>query len=201
MNRPTAADVGAVAKTGDTMTGTLRNTAEIQVTSPNNYRMVYGKYGTFWRQDGQGLYLMFTNENDQYGSYNNIRPFYTNLATGSVILGGDVNIGGTLSLANYSAFDSRYSPKNLASPAPSGWEKDNSTGIITQWGIATRTAPGTRINFPATFPNACVNVQLTLIWRGSFYSDNIYAQNPDQAGFIYVANTDEVSAYYLAKGY
>lgn len=59
------------------------------VISPNadNYRIAYGGYGTFWRNDGQRLYLMMTNKGEPYGSWNNFRPFYADLTTGRVTLG------------------------------------------------------------------------------------------------------------------
>jgi microcystin-dependent protein len=54
----------------------------------NSFRMVTSAsaYGTFWRQDGNALYLMLTNQNDQLGNYNNLRPFAMSLATGKIAL-------------------------------------------------------------------------------------------------------------------
>lgn len=48
------------------------------------YRINYGNYGTFWRQDGQSLYLMQTNKGDVNGPYNNRRPLRVNLESGDV---------------------------------------------------------------------------------------------------------------------
>lgn len=226
-NKPSSSDVNAVNKGGDTMSGTLKVGAEIQTTSANSFRSVYGSYGTFWRNDGVRLYLMLTNQNDSFGSYNSLRPFWVDLVNGNVTLGKDVYIGGKLTLADYSAFDARYylksqsdsgfmprtlaytktesdaryNLKNTASKAANGWEKDTSTGVIKQWGIATRSANSTRITFPTAFPNACTSVQLTLIWENSFHDQNIYVQNPDKSGFTYVAGSGEVRAYFEARGY
>lgn len=97
--------------------------------------------------------------------------------------------------------EARYNLANTAWKAPVGWEKDSTTGMITQWGVATRAAAGTRINFPIAFPTECVSVQLTLIWQGGFHDRNMYVQPVDNTGFNYVSQTDEVSAYFLAKGY
>ncbi|MEG6132631.1 phage tail protein [Enterobacter kobei] len=202
------------------ITGTLRNSDEYQSTSANGYRSVYGSYGTFWRNDGSNLYLMITNSGDQYGAYNNLRPFSVNLATGYPTMS-------RLALSDYANFDARYytksqsdagympkvsaytkaesdaryNLKNAASKAASGWEKDNSTGVMKQWGVATRSADSTRITFPTAFPNACLSVQLTLLYTNGFHDQNIYVQNPDRSGFTYVAGSGEVKAYFEARGY
>jgi hypothetical protein len=79
----------------------LNNPNEIVSKSVNSYRMVYGNYGAFWRQDGNRLYLMFTNSGDQYGSYNNLRPFYVDLDTGHTVMS-------RLYLSDFANFDARY---------------------------------------------------------------------------------------------
>ncbi|HDR2353263.1 TPA: hypothetical protein QCH65_000406 [Enterobacter roggenkampii] len=104
-----ASDVGAVAKTGDTMSGELKVEAEIQTTSSNSYRMVAGNYGTFWRQDGTTLYLMLTNAGDQYGAYNDFRPLIVDLNTGVVTLPGDTSVNGLFHAGELNAGAARFS--------------------------------------------------------------------------------------------
>jgi len=324
-NKPTAGDVGAIPLAGSTaVTGIVRSSAEYQSTSANSFRIAYGNYGTFWRNDGANLYLMLTGEGDAYGGFNALRPLRVNLETGAMHSdsplsvansiaaakeitagysgifgwanqystkapffssysttgaseyhpaikqqatitsknsyafsmgslvsdgalswhlhmkgsgGADINYKwdtngnftapGQIIAGNYANFDvryytkaqsdagymsrtgaytkgesdARYNLKNTASKAATGWEKDNSTGVIKQWGVATRSANATRITFPTAFPNACTGVQLTLIWRGGFHDQNIYVQSPDKSGFTYVADTGEVTAYFEARGY
>ncbi|WP_236474920.1 tail fiber domain-containing protein [Escherichia coli] len=60
-------------------------------TNADNYRIIYGNYGTFWRNDSVKLYLMSTAENDKLGTWNSYRPFIYNLTSGDVQLGGDAN--------------------------------------------------------------------------------------------------------------
>lgn len=103
-----AGDVGAVAKTGDTMSGTLKVNAEIQTSSSNSYRMVSGDYGTFWRQDGTTLYLMLTNAGDQYGAYNDFRPLIVDLTTGVVTLPGGTSVNGLLHANEVNAGGARF---------------------------------------------------------------------------------------------
>ncbi|MDX7711846.1 phage tail fiber protein [Aeromonas caviae] len=93
-----AAEIGAVPVAGGTMSGTLTVNNEIRTTSANSLRMVYGNYGTFWRNDGGNMFLMFTNAGDQYGSYNSLRPMYASLATGNVNFGHAVDVAGNLSV-------------------------------------------------------------------------------------------------------
>lgn len=80
-------DVGAISASG-----------EITTTSANSFRMVYGNYGAFWRNDGVGLYLMLTNAGDQHGAFNSLRPFLVETATGTVKL--HYNTKGLTALAN-----------------------------------------------------------------------------------------------------
>jgi hypothetical protein len=55
-------------------------------------RMVGGNYGAFWRNDGTNIYLLFTNIDDQYGTWNALRPFQANLSTGAVSIGNGLNV-------------------------------------------------------------------------------------------------------------
>lgn len=58
----------------------------VQSTWADSYRIVQPKWGTFWRNDDDALYLMYTNQNDPYGSWNDRRPFILSLAGGAVTL-------------------------------------------------------------------------------------------------------------------
>ncbi|HFS7069082.1 TPA: phage tail protein [Enterobacter hormaechei] len=95
-NKPSPADIGAVNKAGDTMNGVLKAGAEVQSTSANNFRIAYGDYGTFWRNDGNHLYLMMTNKGDAYGAYNALRPLWVNLATGALQSGTPLTVNNTI---------------------------------------------------------------------------------------------------------
>ncbi|QZI93565.1 hypothetical protein NPJJOOEL_00245 [Enterobacteria phage Brandy] len=43
------------------------------------YRMIFGNYGAFWRNDGTKIYLLSTEENDRFGGWNGNRPFIYDL--------------------------------------------------------------------------------------------------------------------------
>ena len=66
--------------------GDISSAGQISSTYIHPFRMVRGNYGVFFRQDGDSLYLMLTNANDQYGSYNNLRPLQVALGSGDVSL-------------------------------------------------------------------------------------------------------------------
>lgn len=95
-NKPSPADIGAVNKGGDTMNGVLKAGAEVQSTIANNFRIAYGSYGTFWRNDGNNLYLMLTNKGDAYGAYNALRPLRVSLETGALQSETPLTVGNTI---------------------------------------------------------------------------------------------------------
>ncbi len=90
----TEADGRYLAKTGGQLTGPLKTSAEIQSTNIDNYRMIGGGFGSFWRNDGNRLYLLLTNENDQYGTFNALRPFSVDVRTGAASFASGIHIGG-----------------------------------------------------------------------------------------------------------
>ncbi|EOI5728430.1 phage tail protein [Cronobacter malonaticus] len=137
------------------------------------------------------------------GSNNSNNVTWGNYLTNSSIslVAGGVAVSGTITPSNWSNFDARYQAKNTANRASSGWFKDSSTGLIFQWGVARRSGDSTKIAFPIAFPNACLNVQLTLAWAGSFHDQNIYAQLIDRTAFNYIAGSGETMAYFFAVGY
>lgn len=73
-------------------------TGEIQSTSSDNYRIVAGDYGTFWRNDGNSLYLLLTKAKDPYGTWNNLRPFIVDVKTGQVTFAHAVGMNSNLTI-------------------------------------------------------------------------------------------------------
>nr|WP_241213690.1 hypothetical protein [Enterobacter ludwigii] len=94
--KPKPADINAVDKGGDTMTGPLKVNGEVQATTANGFRIAYGGYGAFWRNDGYNLYLMLTNKGDANGAYNNLRPLRVSLETGALQSETPLTVGNTI---------------------------------------------------------------------------------------------------------
>jgi len=89
-NPPTPEQSNSYPKTGGEVDG------EVWSEVGNNYRLVAGNRGAFWRFDGNDHYLMFTNDGDPHGGYNNLRPLIADFATGKLSTGHDFTVGGTL---------------------------------------------------------------------------------------------------------
>ena len=84
-----------VNKGGDSMSGQL--TVSVGGTA---FRLNNGTYGTLLYSDAGTFYIMFTNNGDPMGSYNNFRPFYITPANGTVTMGHSAVIGGTLNVGS-----------------------------------------------------------------------------------------------------
>ncbi len=72
--------------------GVIRANGEVIATSGNAFRVVQGNYGAFFRMDGNNFYLLFTDKNDQYGTWNSLRPLYIDNATGLVKMQNGLNV-------------------------------------------------------------------------------------------------------------
>lgn len=89
---------GNLSVSGTTTVATLKVSGEIHNTAINYSRSVQGRYGAFWRNDGNSLWLLLTNIDDQYGTYNDLRPFKVSLADGKVEVNTDFRAGTNLAV-------------------------------------------------------------------------------------------------------
>ena len=83
-------------KAGGLWVGALNANGEI-VSTLNGYgqlRMVAGNFGAFWRNDGADTYFLLTNSGDQYGGWNNLRPFWIHDSDGTVNIGTQLCLNG-----------------------------------------------------------------------------------------------------------
>lgn len=130
----------------------------------------------------------FAGNNVEIGSWNGIgltctydstTRIYFNTRTGEIGLRGDLKADGNvysgdawldqtgnLHGSSWGAgvdlkayLENTFNKKNTASLDTNGWHRDESTGLITQWGLIA-AANGT-YNFPRAFPNQCFAVQVT----------------------------------------
>ncbi|GDB21830.1 phage tail fiber [Escherichia coli] len=93
-NKPTASDVGALPLTGGTLSGDLTSSGEIISKYANGFRIAYGSFGFFIRNDGSNTYFMLTASGDTLGSWNGLRPITINNTSGAVSIGNGLNVTG-----------------------------------------------------------------------------------------------------------
>ncbi|EFL3873748.1 tail fiber protein [Escherichia coli] len=93
-NKPTACDVGALPLTGGTLSGGLTSSGEIISKYANGFRIAYGSFGFFIRNDGSNTYFMLTASGDTLGSWNGLRPITINNTSGAVSIGNGLNVTG-----------------------------------------------------------------------------------------------------------
>ncbi|MEY5083095.1 tail fiber protein, partial [Salmonella enterica subsp. enterica serovar Corvallis] len=130
----------------------------------------------------------FGGNNVEIGSWNGIgltctydctTRIYFNTRTGEIGLRGDLKADGNVRSGNAwldqtgnlqgsawgtgiglkAYLENTFNKKNTASLDTNGWHRDESTGLITQWGLIAG-ANGT-YNFPRGFPNQCFAVLVT----------------------------------------
>ncbi|WP_105621109.1 phage tail fiber protein [Cronobacter malonaticus] len=92
--KPTPADIGALSSSGGQVSG------PVVATNPDGFRIKYGSFGSFMRNDGANTYFLLTNSGDQEGSWNGLRPIYWSNTSGNVTMQHSVSIGGTLAVNN-----------------------------------------------------------------------------------------------------
>ncbi|EOZ5210240.1 tail fiber protein [Escherichia coli] len=93
-NKPTASDVGALSLSGGALTGGLTAAGEIISKYANGFRIAYGSFGFFIRNDGSNTYFMLTASGDTLGSWNGLRPITINNTSGAVSIGNGLNVTG-----------------------------------------------------------------------------------------------------------
>nr|WP_305071655.1 hypothetical protein [Providencia sp. wls1922] len=96
---------------------------------------------------------------------------------------------------------------NTLSKGDNGYEVDNNTGLITQWGRVSNLSAGDGITvqFPIQFTSKCVNVSATLIRTtpsATTAHESVFSSNPSTSGFtIYKSGGVTLDAFWIARGY
>ncbi|ARW58228.1 long tail fiber distal subunit [Serratia phage X20] len=89
----------------------------------NGFRIAYGDYGFFIRNDGSNTYFMLTNSGDQYGGWNTFRPFTISNGTGRVSMGNGAGISGGLTVSP--GIESEYVKTYTGSIGHGSWASQN----------------------------------------------------------------------------
>jgi len=80
-------------------------TGEITSRNSNSFRLRQNSFSTILRNDNTDFYLLLTNSGDPDGTWNTLRPFRVNLATGNTYVGNGaltVNHGGNVGIGTTS---------------------------------------------------------------------------------------------------
>nr|DAY59015.1 MAG TPA: Head fiber protein [Caudoviricetes sp.] len=83
-----------------TFSSTITASGEIRSTSAKAFRAIQGSYGFFIYNNGSDTHFLLTAKDDQYGTYNSLRPLAINNSTGVVTMSNGTNIGGILNVTN-----------------------------------------------------------------------------------------------------
>ncbi len=95
-----------------------------------------------------------------------------------------------------------FQSKNTAAKAVTGWFKDASTGMITQWGRYNSKAAGySNLSFPIAFPSACVSISCTVDRTGMGAGDGNLSSVRSVSRTGFQAGTDLNGCYWIAIGY
>lgn len=135
-------------------------------------------------------------------TYDNITRIYFNPRTGEIGLRGDLKADGNVRSGNAwldqtgnlqgsswgngvglkGYLDNTFNKKNTATLDANGWHRDESTGLITQWGLIDQ-ANGT-YNFPRGFPNQCFAVLVTNTSAQGSGVDNAFGYPISNSQFV-----------------
>lgn len=167
--------------------GIAHTTAQfISTAGGAEFRGIAGNYGWMNYSDGANFYFLLTNAGNQYGTYNNLRPYNINLATGAMSIGnsltvangltvdnvtipGNVTVGGTVTVNGSTLTSSTVNVANaLLTPTCGSNEAltENSNHTFACVTIANLAQIG-----PATVPNcAGMSPAQALTWNGTGFS-------------------------------
>lgn len=161
----------------NTFSGKNTFSDEIIYTNGNSIRFVGNGYGKIFHQSSAAFYLLLTNQNDEYGDYNSLRPFSVNLTNGVVTTMPNSATHGIVTTEDISK-------------GGSGFVKLGN-GIIIQWGnvsISSYDATGT-ITFPTAFSGT-----------GYSFASAGYRASDGQGSLILNSHTASSVKYRIAAG-
>lgn len=208
-----ADNVGAFPRVGGDVNG--RVTANyLRAISSANPGEGQGTYLGWNESGGQGESNFINNKGGGVGGFsfrivnqaNNAQTGYFRISgTGDLSAQGNIYSDGG---AIYEMGQRVYSPNNRqpvntnTANLGGGWWRCGDTGMIKQWGYVNKGSRGwSTVNFPIPFPNACANVQVTVInGGGGTFVDNFgTAQIINNIGFT--CGQDSNGSYWEATGW
>lgn len=93
-----------------------------------------------------------------------------------------------------------FAQKSTVGLAQTGWHRDWSTGLITQWGFTNNASGLQTINFPIAFPNACFSVLSTPYTAGVIGTVTSVVMSLNNSSATFNVN-QAIPVFWEAKGY
>ncbi|MCD7736862.1 MAG: phage tail protein, partial [Lachnospiraceae bacterium] len=118
------------------ISGTIRVDNEIQALMTSGYaqfRAIAGNYGFMIRNDSSMTYFLLTNAYDQYGAWNDLRPFAVNNSDGTVYLQTTVYAQGALYFIDWSG-TSRRPVASISGDGNRTSAIGTNSGLVTVYG-------------------------------------------------------------------
>ncbi|AMO80098.1 phage tail protein [Obesumbacterium proteus] len=207
VHKPTASDVEALSVNGGALNGALA------INSAGRALAIIGdddKALYFQARDKSGAARWFVGnagDGDSTVSFHNYKNGTKLDLSNEASVNKPLNVNGKITPSDYANFDAKYSKIATISKSANGYEKDNNTGRIRQWGRTTAFGAGNGypLRFPIAFPNACTGVTVTLIRGGATTvgsNEASYVGEPGLSGVrLYHGGTEVYPAFWEAVGY
>ncbi|WP_286178379.1 phage tail protein [Enterobacter sp. Ap-1006] len=93
-----------------------------------------------------------------------------------------------------------FAQRSTAGLAQSGWHRDWSTGLITQWGFTNNASGLQTIYFPIAFPNSCFSIQATPYTSGVIGTVTSVVMGFNNSSATFNAS-QPIPVFWEAKGY
>lgn len=147
---------------------------EVKSKGSNSYRMADGSIGTFWRKDGENLYLMRTESGAAVdGTWSSHRPFSMNLSSAKVTMGNGLIVREGLEM-NAGSSPLRLNNNYLIGMNNSIFMRDHGNGNVTlSAGVNSSGSAGDLyLGYNATASGTAgyntrnVRLESPLVWKG-----------------------------------
>lgn len=182
------------------ISGVLQTASEIRTSSPNAFRLNYGSYGVFHRNDGADYYILLTNKGDVNGNWNSYRPFSINLASGIAHLNGYATNANLADVANR-----LYSSDLTDLNSPSQWNTNNVGLVFNDFNDSASNKPQSVNNANAVLTllkskhgaDGQYSNQLSFADNNTIYTR--YSNNGNWSSWAKLITSENITDYYWAN--
>lgn len=188
-------DLSSYTITGDAFKSTgfaITGSGGVESESVHPFRSVYEDYGVLLRHDATSFYLLLTDINDQWGTFNALRPFTVTVSSGNVNLGNGalfVTHGGSTGVGNTSPTSKLTVSGPIATAPPPANKTTNYAVLATDSSLNFKGSASIAVTLPD--PTTCSGRNLHLRNLAAFTvvsaSANVAPLNSETAGTAILA--------------